>query len=124
MGRLQPEFLERIERFGDRVLDVAEELTRKRVYRRLVDQIAACGTSVGANVFEATEAMSRPDFCCVLGISLKELSEARYWLRLIGRRGWIGASRLEPLEAEAVELVRIIGAMISNTREVDNDRAD
>ena len=78
MGRLKPEFLGRIESFGDRVLDVANALARKRVSHRILDQLTGCGTSVGANVFEAHEAMSRPDFCKCLAQSVKELSESRY----------------------------------------------
>jgi four helix bundle protein len=53
-----------------------------------MDQIAASGTSVGANTFEADEAMSRKDFCKALGIANKELNETRFWLRLFVRREW------------------------------------
>jgi four helix bundle protein len=50
------------------------------------------GTSVGANIFEADEAMSRPDFCRMLGIVIKELNETRFWLRLVVARKWIRAT--------------------------------
>lgn len=116
MGRLKREFLERAEIFADRVCDVADAVERAGKPRRVVEQMYAAGTAIAANVFEADEAMSRPDFCRCLGISAKELSETRYWLRLAGRRGWVPAKRLVALEDESVELKKVIGAMIANTR--------
>ncbi len=86
MGRLRLELLDRIEAFSHAVLDVVGLMDDQGVSRRIVDQLAASGTSVGANVFEADEAMSRKDFVKCLSIAAKELSETRYWLRLaIGR---------------------------------------
>jgi four helix bundle protein len=114
MGRLQASFLERVESFADRVLDVVEALPA-RASRRIVDQMVGAGTAVGANVFEADEALSRKDFCKCLGIAAKELSETRYWLRLAGRRGWVPVVRLSSLEAESHELRRILGTMITRT---------
>jgi four helix bundle protein len=83
----------------------------------VIEQLAGCGTSVGANLCEADEAMSRPDFVKTLCIVVKELNETRYWLRLIGRRDWIKQTRLLPLQQEADELKRICGAIISRTRQ-------
>lgn len=116
MARLQETMLERAERFADRMLDVADALENAGRRARLVEQIAAAGTSVGANLFEADEALSRADFCKCLGICAKELNECRFWIRLIGRRNWITLKRLEPLETECDELRRILGTMISRTR--------
>ena len=116
MARLQESLLERVERFADRMLDVTEAMERRAVRERLIDQVAAAGTSVGANLFEADEALSRADFCKCLGICVKELNECRYWLRLVGRRGWIPVKSLKPLEGECDESRRILGTMISRTR--------
>jgi four helix bundle protein len=116
MGRLKEELLERIELFADRVLDVAQTLERAGCWPRVLDQLVGSGTSVGANVFEADEALSRPDFVKCIGIAVKELNETRYWLRLIARRGWIAPDRLSPLQTELAELKKILGAIISRTR--------
>jgi len=104
VGRLHAEFLDRVERFADRVMDVTVALESKRVPHRIMDQIAASGTSAGANVFEADEAMSRKDFCNTLGIANKELNETRYWLRLFVRREWLTPTSLQGLLTEAEEL--------------------
>jgi len=116
MGRLRIDLLDRVETFCDRVMLTVDALAAKRVSRRILDQITGAGTSVGANCFEADEAMSAKDFCKVLSILVKELNETRFWLRLAIRRGWIPAPRLEPLLAEAQELKLIFGSMIARTR--------
>ena len=116
MGRLQEEFLVRVERFADGVLDVAGLLERRHCPRRIVSQIIGAGTSVGANTFEADEAMSRADFCRCLNIAVKELNETRFWLRLIVRPGWVATDSLGPLETACLELKRILGAVLTRTR--------
>ncbi len=116
MARLNESLLGRIESFADRMLDVADAMERRGTRQRLIEQVAAAGTSVGANLFEADEALSRADFCKCLGICVKELNECRFWLRLIGRRNWISIKRLRPLELECEELRRVLGTMISRTR--------
>lgn len=116
MPRLKTEFVERVEALSHRVVDVAEECAKARRSRRIVDQIYGAGSSIGANTCEAAEALSDPDFCKSLGIAHKELSESRYWLRFVVRRGWVKQARLVPLHSEAEELQRVFGSMISKTR--------
>lgn len=116
MARLQESFLERIEAFCDRAVDVSDALAERRISVRVVDQVLASGTSVGANVYEADEAMSTADFIKCLCIATKELNEFRFWVRLAGRRGWVAAARLGPLEQEAGEIKKILGTMISRSK--------
>ena len=116
MGRLRTELLDRVEAFSHRVLDVVGMLDSKGVSRRIVDQIAASGTSVGANVFEADEAMSRADFVKCMSIASKELSETRYWLRLVIAREWVSSLKGQPVLIEGLELQKIIGTMIVRSR--------
>lgn len=60
--------------------------------------------------------MSRSDFCMCLGISVKEISETRFWIRLIARNQWLSPARVHALEQECLELQRIMNTMIVNTR--------
>lgn len=117
-GRLQgTPLLPRVEGFCQRVLDVVEELQKQQVSFRVIDQLLGSGTAVGANLFEADEALSRRDFRKCVAIAVKELNETRFWLRLIAGRDWIRSDRLRPLEAEAGELKRILGAILERSRE-------
>ena len=113
MGRLQDNLLDRVVEFADRAVSLAEALGAQGRSIRICDQLT--GTAVGANVYEADEAISRKDFRKCLAIANKELSETRFWLRLIARRGWFGAERLGDLHREALELKAIIGSILSRT---------
>ncbi|MGH7241937.1 MAG: four helix bundle protein [Phycisphaerales bacterium] len=106
----------RVEDFSSAMVDVAERLIRDKRFLRVADQITACGTSVGANSYEADEAMSRADFVKTMCIVAKELNESRFWLRLCVRREWLAPSDSGPLQIEAAELKSICGAIISRTR--------
>lgn len=116
MARLKAEFLERVEQCADRVVEVAEAVARQKRSPRIVDQMIGAGTSVGANVYESDEAVSRADFRKCLGIAAKELSETAFWLRFVARRGWFQAERLAPLQTECTELRRILAAIIKRSR--------
>ncbi len=116
MGRLKPETLERVLKYADRVLSVVDVLEEQRRSRRVLDQLTGCGGSVGANVYEADEAMSRADFVKTLQIVEKELNEVKFWLSLCAMRGWIKPAQLASLLAETQELKSMFGAMIYRTR--------
>ena len=49
----------------------------------LSKQLVRAGTSIGANVEEATAAQSRKDFVSKMSIASKEARETKYWLRLL-----------------------------------------
>ena len=116
MASPSEEILGRREAFSQRTLDVVEVLECQGRSRRLCEQMTGCGTSVGASVFETDEAMARKDFVKGLAIADGELSESRFWLRLVAGRGWVSVERLEPLPEETTELRKIMGTMISRTQ--------
>lgn len=117
MGRLQAELLDRVVLFGDRFVRLAEHLSESGRSRRVVDQIIAAATSVGANTYEADEALSRADFAKCIGIVLKELNECRFWIALVERRAWVASPQLSDLAAETLELKRLFGAILTRTRQ-------
>ena len=49
----------------------------------LSKQLLRSGTSIGANIREASKAQSRRDFIAKLYIALKEASETEYWIDLL-----------------------------------------
>ena len=68
------------------------------------------GTSPGANYEEARGAESRRDFLHKMGIALKELQEARYWLRVVAGAHLVQSHTLEEVLPEVDALCRILGA--------------
>jgi len=62
--------------------------------------------------WDDTAAESRADFVHKLSISLKELRESRYWLRLIVMAGLLPRARMAPVIDESRQLCNIIGQSI------------
>lgn len=116
MGRVKQDLLEQAEDLGDRIITLGLALEKKRVWGRIIDQLVGSGTSVGANLFEADEALSSKDWLKSVGIVLKELGETRYWLRRVGRHGWVKPQQLVGLEGTCAELRRVLGTMVVNTK--------
>ncbi len=115
-GRLDDAILERFSDFGGRVLRLVDVLEEQKRHRRVVDQLCGSGTSAGAQVYEAAEAVSRRDFIKCLGWSAKELSETCYWLDQVVKAGWLEADRIEPLKQEATELLKIVKTIIARSK--------
>ena len=111
---------ERLIGFAVAVIKIVDALPDTPTGRHLAGQLLRAGTSPGANYEEARGAESRRDFLHKLGITLKELQESRYWLRVIFRSDLVTKHPVEPVVREADEIVRIIGASQrtarSNTR--------
>ena len=69
--------------FSLKIVDFCFEIQRTKKEYVLTKQLLKSGTSIGANVEEATQAQSRNDFIAKLSIAQKEAHETRYWLRLM-----------------------------------------
>ena len=95
-----------------RVIRLVDALPATRAGRHVADQLLRCGTSPLANHGELQAAESRKDFVHKLGICLKEIREARRWLRLIHRVPLLPPAKIEPLLSETESLVKIFAASI------------
>ncbi len=91
-----------------RIIEIVDALPETTTGKHIAGQLLRSGTSSGANYEEARGAESKRDFVHKLGLSLKELQETHYWLRVAE------GSKLVPravgeLVAEVGALCRIIG---------------
>ena len=82
----------------------------------LSKQLIRSGTSIGANVEEAQNAESKPDFIHKMSISLKEARETNYWLKILIATEKQLEPRLLPLLNESNELISILHAIIKNSK--------
>lgn len=93
-----------------------------RLYRELQDQreyvlsrqLLRSGTSIGANVEEATAAQSRNDFVAKMSIASKEARETRYWLRLLQESKLVDIDVTSQL-IHVDELIRILTSIVKTT---------
>ena len=79
-------------------------------------QIVRSGTSIGANVEEASAAQSRKDFAAKMAISSKEARETHYWLRLIRDSQLCMNIDVDPLIEDCEELIRVLTAIVKTTQ--------
>ncbi len=82
----------------------------------LGNQLIRSGTSIGANIEEAQDALSRKDFIHSLTISLKEARETEYWLKLIYEANLVEDVKLNQALKEVNELIKILTTIIKNTK--------
>lgn len=99
--------------FSLQILNYAEEINLKRRWV-VANQLTRCGTSVGANIFEAQNAESKADFIHKMKIAAKELDESVYWMFIC--RSAKDYPDVSELMATAQSLGRLIGKIISTSK--------
>jgi len=109
---LQDRFID----FGARSIRISRALPRSPFSYHVGLQLVRSATSSGANYCEACGAESRQDFAHKLQLTLKELRETDYWLRLIARAELIMPGRLKDIMAEANELISICVAAVRTAK--------
>jgi len=76
-------------------------------------QLSKAGTSVGANYEESQATNSRADFRHKIGISLREVREANYWLRIMESIEIGKKNEVKRLIQESAELKLILGKIFN-----------
>jgi four helix bundle protein len=104
--------IERLLDFAVRVIKLVNVLPKTVVGRHIAGQLVRSGTSCGSNYEEARGAESRADFVHKLGITLKEIKESRFWLKVISKSKILKPEQIEILIAECEELSAIIAKSI------------
>ena len=107
----------RLFNFIIRVVKFLKTINNSPINNVFITQLTKSSTSTGANYEEAQGGYSRADFRTKVSISLKEMRETNYWLRII-KSVEISANvdELNYLINESDELMRILGSIFSKTR--------
>lgn len=74
----------------------------------LSKQIMRSGTSIGANVREATRAQSKADFHAKIAIALKEAEETAYWLELLFESDYLETEAYNSIYSDCNEVCKIL----------------
>jgi four helix bundle protein len=113
-----PEINERAFRFACRVVSLAGSLKRAGgLSWAVAPQLLRAGTSIGANLEEATAGQTKPDFIAKVSIALKEAPETHYWLRIVHSCGLLPGVSVEDDLRECTELVAILTATLRSARQ-------
>ena len=102
--------------FAVRIVKLCRHLRDSRHETVLSKQLLRSGTSIGANVVEAQQAQSRPDFAAKLSISLKEAVETNYWLRLLNATGYLSDIEFRSIITDCTELEKMLTSIIKSTK--------
>ena len=109
----------------DRAFEFSREIIRlyQSLYKSfsaggsLSKQLLRSGTSIGANLEEANDGQSKPDFISKCSIALKEAKETHYWLRLFDAESLAPKEKLQPLIIECNEIISILITIIKKAKQ-------
>ena len=65
---------------------------------------------------EAEHAESKADFVHKMAVAQKEINETIYWLELLNESGYISVNEFESLNADAVEIIKILTSSIKTAK--------
>ncbi|MCX6262775.1 MAG: four helix bundle protein [Bacteroidia bacterium] len=109
------ELKERLFRFAVDVLKILGKLKGAKETDVIKYQLSKSATSSGANYEESQAAVSRADFVNKVGISLKEMRESNYWLRII-KELFPETENITYLVGESEELGKILASILIKSR--------
>jgi four helix bundle protein len=117
MSRLSEDLRDRTKRYASAVIRLYVTLphARKEV-EVLGHQLLRSGTSVAAQIREASRARSDAEFCSKLDGALQEADESQLWLELLRDDCGINDEKVTALLSETDELISIFVTMVSKTR--------
>lgn len=118
------------ERFNIKRKNVIQEksfefaLSIVQLYQKLVEereyvisrQLLKSGTSIGANVEEATAGQTKKDFIAKMAIASKEARETRYWLRLLEKSDLTKIDITE-LQYKIEEIIKILTKIVKSSQQ-------
>ncbi len=108
---------ERLFNFAVSVIKFTRTLPSETEYKVIKHQLIKSSTSSGANYEEAQAGSSKADFTNKVRISLREMRESNYWLRIIDNIKVIPKDdNLNALIQESKELKLILGAIVQKSR--------
>ncbi|MBU0478239.1 four helix bundle protein [bacterium] len=108
--------------FALRIVKLYSFLQKKQEFV-LSKQIIRSGTSIGANVEEASAAQSKKDFIFKMSIASKEARESNYWLRLLRDSKLVSRERIQLLIDESNEILRLLTSIVKTSEENSKRKA-
>lgn len=102
--------------FALKIIDVYKYLNYIKKEYVLSKQLLRAGTSIGANVKESINAISKADFRNKMSTALKEADETEYWIKLIIRSNIVNENFMKELLYDCKEICRILNSIVKNSK--------
>ena len=101
--------------FAVQIIKLVKHLKEQRE-SIISNQIGRSGTSIGANIREATYAHGTADFISKMQIALKEANETGYWLELLYKTDYINEKQYTSLESKCKSLRAMLVSSINTAK--------
>lgn len=102
--------------FAIRIVRLYTFLCEEKKEYILSKQLLRAGTSIGANVTESQQAQSKPDFVSKISIALKEASETKYWIKLLGATEYLSENQTKSILDDCVEIEKILVTILKSAK--------
>ena len=102
--------------FAIRIVRLYKFLCEEKKEYILSKQLLRAGTSIGANVTESQQAQSKPDFVSKISIALKEASETKYWIKLLGATEYLSENQTKSILDDCVEIEKILVTILKSAK--------
>ena len=103
--------------FALRIIKLFKYLRGEKNEYILSKQLLRSGTSIGANVREATRAQSKADFNAKIAIALKEAEETAYWLELLFEGEFLEKEAFASIYSDCNEVCKILMSISKTGKE-------
>ena len=101
--------------FALSIIELYKKLKIEKEYI-ISKQLLRSGTSIGANIEEASAAQSKKDFISKMSIASKEARETRYWLKLLNESQLVKI-QLSDYLIKIDEIISILTSIIKTMQE-------
>ena len=100
--------------FSLKIIKLYKELHAEREFI-ISKQLLRSATNIGANVHEASAAISKRDFAHKMSIASKEARETQYWLKVLDQGQLVNCNLKEYIE-EIKSIINITTAIVKTTQ--------
>lgn len=114
---MEKDLIGRLFRFAVRCLKFIRTLPNFTEFKVIKYPLTKSATSAGANYEESQAGSSKADFNNKVRVSLREMRESNYWLRMLRAIDNQDNFELEWLLKESEELKNILGTIVQKTRD-------
>ena len=110
------DIIERTFKFGVAIIKIASFLPKTLAGSTIAKQLIRSGTSVGANIEEAQDGLTRKEFIKSMSIALKEARETSFWLRIAVGSKILSPNKAIPILGEAEEIIKILVTIVRKSK--------
>ena len=103
--------VEKSKSFALRIIRLYRYLCGEKNEYILSKQLLRSGTSIGANIAEASCAYSSKEFLAKMYIAFKECAETAYWLELLYKAQYLNQTEFDSINTDCTELQKILSSI-------------